>query len=233
VPYNRKADEPGGFTTNGFADVSVFGQLGFKYDEGFQLVPETESLDDLEDWHMTAFFGLTFPTGDPNLRDADGNIDPGKSTGFGETSWSLGFAATKMLSGRWTFNQEISTIIFNEHSYDDGARVRFGTELRSTTAASFRLRTDQDRRSRIDLSIEAQYLSLGRDRSNGRDERATGGDILYLVPGIRAYRRNYSLGVGLKVPVWTDLNEEPMQQGGEGTEDYRLIVTVSALFGNS
>jgi hypothetical protein len=30
--------------------------------------------------------------------------------------------------------------------------------------------------------------------------------------------------------VWTDLNEEGEQQGGEGTEDYRLVFAVSTLF---
>ena len=67
--------------------------------------------------------------------------------------------------------------------------------------------------------------------SNGQAELATGGKMLYMVPSIRGYRKNYSWAVGIKRPVRTDLNEEPLQQGGEGTEDYRLIVTFSALFG--
>jgi hypothetical protein len=231
LPYNRKADEPGGFTTSGFADISIYGQIGFKYDEGFRLVPETESLDDLEDWHMTGFFGLTFPTGNANLRDRTGVIDPGKSTGFGESSYALGMSATKQLSERWTFNQEVSAIRFDENRYDDGNRVRFGTELRANSALTFRLGLNPERESRIDFSLEAQYLDLGRDVSNGQAELATGGKMLYLVPSIRGYRKNYSWAVGIKRPVRTELNEEPLQQGGEGTEDYRLIVTFSALFG--
>ena len=54
--------------------------------------------------------------------------------------------------------------------------------------------------------------------------------MLYLLPGFRAYWRNMSLGLGVKVPTWTDLNEEGEQQGGEGKEDYRLICTFSVLF---
>ena len=42
LPYHSKVDEPGGFDTHGFADMSLFGQLGFKYDEGFRLIPENE-----------------------------------------------------------------------------------------------------------------------------------------------------------------------------------------------
>ena len=39
-----------------------------------------------------------------------------------------------------------------------------------------------------------------------------------------------SLAFGVKVPTWTDLNEEDDQQGGEGTEHYRLVGTLSILF---
>jgi hypothetical protein len=54
--------------------------------------------------------------------------------------------------------------------------------------------------------------------------------MLYALPGVRVYWDNVSAAVGVKVPVWTDLNEEDEQQGGEGTEDYRLIFALSALF---
>lgn len=230
LPYHSKVDESGGLDSHGFADVSVMGQVGFKYDQGWRLVPENESLDDLEDWHFTLFGGITLPTGDADLRLDDGSIDPGKSTGFGEPSWSLGLTATKMLSPRWTFNQEFSTIGFQEYTYDDGNRTKFGQEIRANSALIYRAYTDQDSSLRVDLSLEAQYLHLGRDRTNGVDEIATGGDMIYALPGVRLYWENISAAFGVKTPVWTDLNEENQQQGGEGTEDYRLIFTVSALF---
>jgi len=230
LPYHSKVDESGGFDSHGFADVSVMGQVGFKYDEGWRLIPDNESLDDLEDWHFTAFGGITLPTGDADLRLDDGSIDPGKSTGFGKPSWSLGLTATKMLSPRWTFNQELSTIGFQEYEYDDGNRTKFGQEVRANSALIYRAYTDLDRGLRVDLALEAQYLHLGRDRTNGVDERATGGDMVYALPGVRLYWDNISAALGVKTPVWTDLNEEEEQQGGEGTEDYRLIFAVSALF---
>jgi hypothetical protein len=230
LPYHSKVDEPGGFNTHGFADMSLFGQLGFKYDDGWQLIPENESLDDLEDWHFTLFGGFTLPTGDPNIRDKNGEIDPGKSTGFGKPAWSLGLTATKMISPRWTFNQELSTIGFQEYEYDDGNRTKFGQEIRANSALIYRAYTDLDRKLRMDLALEAQYLHLGRDRTNGVDERATGGDMIYAMPGVRVYWNNISAALGVKAPVWSDLNEEDEQQGGEGTEDYRLVFAVSTLF---
>jgi len=230
LPYHSKVDESGGLNSHGFADVSVMGQVGFKYDDGWRLIPENESLDDLEDWHFTAFGGVTLPSGDADLRLSDGSIDPGKSTGFGKPSWSLGLTATKQLSPRWTFNQELSTIGFLEYEYDDGNRTRFGQEIRANSALIYRAYTNLDRKLRVDLSMEAQYLHLGRDRTNGLDEIATGGDMLYALPGVRVYWDNISAAIGVKSPIWTDLNEESQQQGGEGTEDYRLIFSFSMLF---
>ena len=76
----------------------------------------------------------------------------------------------------------------------------------------------------IQLDVAEYY------RTNGVDERATGGDMIYLMPGVRLYWNIISAAFGVKTPVWTDLNEEDEQQGGEGTEDYRLIFTLSVLF---
>jgi hypothetical protein len=230
LPYHSKVDETGGFDTHGFADISLFGQLGFAYESGrLKLIPENETLDDLEDWHFTLFGGFSLPTGNPNLRDPDGNIDPGKSTGFGRPSYNVGVTATKQLAPRWTFNLELSTLGFRPYTYDDGNRVQFGSEYRANGALIYRAYTDAERKLRVDLSVEGQYLHLGRDRTNGTSDVATGGDMFYLLPGVRLYWDRYSVAFGVKTPVWTRLNEEPLQQGAEGTERYRLIFTFSAL----
>lgn len=231
LPYHVKVDEgPDAFNTRGFADVSLFGQVGFTYDDGLKLIPANESLDDQEDWHFTVFGGVSIPTADPNLRDSAGAIDPGKSTGFGEPSYTLGVTATKMLGSRWTFNVEVSGLWFKEHEYDDGNRTKFGDEQRVNTGLVYRALTNLENRTRIDLILEAQYLGLGRDRTNGVDQPATGGSMVYLLPGVRFYKDNYSFAFGIKRPISTRLNEEDQQQGAEGKEDYRLIFSASALF---
>jgi hypothetical protein len=230
APYHAKIDEPGGLDSTGWADLSVMGQIGFKYDSGFRLVPANESLDDQEDWHFTVFGGATLPTGDANHRLADGNIDPGKAHGFGKSSWSLGFTATKQLTRDLTFNLEASTIRFREYTYDDGNRVKFGTEKRLNGSLAYRLHANPDRRLRVDGVLEMQYLGLGRDVENGVGTSATGGKMLYLVPGLRFYQDNLSFAVGVKKAVWTKLNESGDQQGAEGKEKYRLILSASLMF---
>lgn len=232
APYHAKIDEPGGLDSKGWADLSVMGQIGFKYEpgQGLKLVPANESLDDQEDWHFTVFGGGTLPTGNANHRLADGSIDPGKAHGFGKNSWSLGVTATKQLTRDLTFNLEVSTIRFREYTYDDGNRVKFGTENRLNGSLAYRLHTNPDSRFRVDGVLEAQYLALGRDIENGVGATATGGKMLYLVPGLRFYKDNMSFAVGVKKPAWTNLNESSQQQGAEGKEKYRLIFSASMMF---
>ncbi len=237
LPYHDKVDEDDWYNTHGFADASVNATVGFKYDDGFRLVPARESLDDLEDWHFTVYAGATLPTGNPNLRDRDGNIDKGKSTGFGKPAWTLGATASKMLDERTTLNFDMSNLWFQEYTYDaDPAHGderftgQFGDEFRINAAVIYKLYTDTEQRFRLDGLVELNYLHLGRDREDGVAESATGGDILYVMPGVRAYWDKLSFALGVKLPAWTDLNEEDEQQGAEGKEDYRVIFSVSALF---
>jgi hypothetical protein len=68
---------------------------------------------------------------------------------------------------------------------------------------------------------------------NGEGLTATGGDILYLSPGLRLSLpslQNANLGLSVKFPVWKDLNEQDRQQGAEGLETYRVITTLSFFF---
>jgi len=236
LPYYVKSAESGADTDEGskdhqgFADISFTGVLAFKYDDGFKVAPERESLDDLEDWHFSAYAGLSIPTGDAEALDAAGAIDPGQATGFGAPSFSVGLTSSKQLTDRDTWVSEVSYLWFMENEYDDGSTLRFGSELRLNTAWVRKLHADADTKLRFDGVIEANYLNLGRDEEDGRGADATGGQIFYLTPGVRLYKNRFSIAVGVMLPTWTDLNEEADQQGSEGLEDYRLVGTFSYLF---
>lgn len=229
-PYNSKKDEPDGYESRGFTDLIAIGVLGFKYDQGWRLVPANESLDDLMDWHFTAYAGMTLATGDANHRLQDGSIDPGMSLGFGKPSFTYGLTATRQVSETTTLVFETGQIRFQGYRYQDGQTMRFGTETRVNAALAQRLLTLPERGFRLDGNAELNFLRLGRDVENGSKAAATGGDMLYGVLGLRLYKDNLSLGLALKRPIWTDLNEETEQQGAEGKERYRAILTFSTLF---
>ncbi len=229
LPFTTKKTEDNSYTTSGFTDISVMGVLGLKWDGGLRLVPANESLDDLEDTHFTIYGGGTLPTGDAEIADAGGAIDPGMSLGFGEPSLMFGATATRTFGPRLTATLDGSYITFREHEYDDGARMKFGAETRVNGALSYRLLTHAGAKLRLDANLEGNYLDLGRDEADGVGETGTGGRIGYVIPGLRIYLGSTSLGAGVKLPAWTDLNEEDEQQGAEGTENYRAVVTFSVL----
>jgi hypothetical protein len=54
--------------------------------------------------------------------------------------------------------------------------------------------------------------------------------MVYGVIGTRLYYNALSIGIGYKKPVWKNLNEENVQQGGEGKELQRIIITISTIF---
>jgi hypothetical protein len=229
APFYTKRPEDNSYTTSGFADLSLMAVLGFRFDGRLALIPKNESLDDLEDLHFTLNGGATLPTGNANLRDSDGVTDPGRSLGFGKPSYAVGLSATKEYASRYTVCVDGSYLWFTENAYADHIRMRFGSETRFNAALSVRTLTREQPALRIDANLEANYLALGRDRADGVDELATGGRILYAVPGLRLFVKSSSVGLGVKVPVWTDLNEADEQQGAEGKERYRALFTFSTL----
>ena len=231
-PYNVKVDEYGGLNSRGPTDLSLAMVIGFKYDDKFMLVPANESLDDLRDWHFTANFGMSLPTGNANHRLSDGSIDPGKSLGFGKSSFNYGLTATKQFTDNDTAVFEVNQIRFQRYRYDDGNTMKFGTETRINAAISHRLITRPENKFRLDGNAELNFLRLGKDVEAGVADDNSGGDILYGVLGLRFYKGATSLGLALKKPVWTDLNRTPgtVLQGAEGKEKYRLVATFSAMF---
>lgn len=95
-------------------------------------------------------------------------------------------------------------------------------------ALAQRLLTLPESRLRVDGNAKLNFLRIGRDVENGIEADTTGGDMLHGVLGLRLYKDSPSLGV--KRPIWTDLNEEADKQGAEGKERHRTILTFSALF---
>jgi len=226
LPYHAKIDETNSGTA-GFADMSLMVTLGFTADG---LLPETESLDDMEEWHYAVYGGMTLPTGNYKLKDGNGQpIDPGSQLGFGKSAYTLGLAATKQLSPEFTAVFDLSAIRFQENDFS-GTKVKYGDENRLNVAAVYKLHTNAATKFRLDGDLELNYLGLGRDEVDGVGEDATGGDILYGVVGARLYKDSSSVGLGVKLPVMTNLNEAEDQHGAEGKESYRIIFTLSTLF---
>jgi hypothetical protein len=228
-PYNVK-EQDGVGRNAGAGDTNLMLSFAFKWDDGLQLVPEKESLDDLMDWHFSAWASCTVPVGPTTARDdAGAYFEPDMQTGFGAPSPAAGVAVMKQLTDDLTWLADASYQHFFAHTYPF-TRYQFGGETRLGTAAIYRVHGSG--RFRLDVVGELNGLHIQRDRE--RDDagaleplRASGGTILYAGAGVRAYRGPFSVGLAVKRAAWKDLNEEAEQQGSEGLEKFRAALTLS------
>jgi len=232
-PVSQKVQDTLG-TSAGLGDTSLMLALGLKWDEGLRLVPEKESLDELEDWHFSVWISSTLPVGSVSRRDDQGEYwAPEMQSGFGSTSPVAGVAALKQLSPALTWLADASYQRFLEHEYAF-TTYRFGAELRADTALAWRAWIA--RGQRLDVIGELLGLRLERDREDdgtGRMAplRASGGTVVYGGAGLRYTSGAASAAFGLRRAAWKDLDEESRQQGSEGLEEYRATFSLSVSTG--
>ena len=232
LPYSIKRQDSLG-SNSGIGDIRFMGILGFNYEpgRGARLNSAKESAISFEGKKKTFFSfygGFTMPTG-RSREELGGKVDPSMQPGFGSPSFTLGFNVARGLLRSLSLVLDTSYDIFTQR--DD---FKFGNEWRINLAGIHELYGKPEKFiSKIDGILELNLLNIARDEQAGQALRATGGTILYLSPGLRfAFPRlqNANLGILIKIPIFKNLNEQDEQQGSEGLEKYRAIVTLSLYF---
>lgn len=223
--------------SSGFGDLEFIAQYGFKYGErdGIRGLSrngpdDTEgasyTMDDLK-MSLTGSFSL--PTGTTSRSDDFGNsFDIGMQPGFGAPSFAFGFSVSKLMFPHVTLTGDTSIKTFLK--YED---KKAGNEIRLNVAGGFEVYEDPNTFfSRLDIITEANVLHLTKDLAeNNKTDHESGGTILYLSPGFRiSFGQHMSVGTLIKFPVWQSLNNESDQQGSEGLENYRAVLTFTVSF---
>lgn len=230
VPYTIKSQDGLG-STRGFGDGKVLLTLGFNYapGEGLQLNGEEDTAVNLGTSDKTYFgvlTGLSMPTGRYNI-DLGAGVDSGQQPGFGTPTLTAGLSMTRGLTENFNIAADVSADFFLARKNGD----KFGNEFRANLAGVLELYADNEAFvRRVDGVLELNYLHITRDETARVAELGTGGRILYLTPGVRIQVGDVNLGAGVKLPIASALNERSLQQGSEGLEKFRLIMTVSTFF---
>jgi hypothetical protein len=234
-PYNVKAQDVVG-TNHGLGDTNLIVSASFKLDDGFQRVPEKESLDDLADWHFGLWASCSIPVGPTATRDdLGGYFAPDMQTGFNGPSPGVGVTMLKQLATDWTVLAEANYQHFFLQRYGQaGLSYQFGGETRLGGALVYRLWASGS--NRVDLVPEFTVLNLQRDRSDEGTGtvvplQASGGTVLYGQLGARARLGAFAVGASIKRAVASRLNEGADQQGSEGLEVYRAALVLSYVPG--
>ena len=230
VPYTIKSQDGLG-STRGFGDGKVLLTLGMNYcpEEGLQLNGEEDTAVNLGTSDKTYFGilgGISMPNGRYNI-DLGGGVDSGQQPGFGTPTVTVGVSMTRGLSERLNIAADCSADFFIARKNGD----KFGNEFRANLAGVYELYADKESFvRRLDGIVELNYLHLTRDETARVSELGTGGRILYVTPGVRVQLDGINIGAGVKIPIVKALNERSLQQGSEGLENYRLIITLSKFF---
>ncbi len=239
LPYAVKEQDNMG-TSQGFGDLELLLQYGFKYGDRDGITgwyangpDETAGKDyTVDDWKFVLLGSFSIPNGTTTNRTENGEVfGLTMQPGFATPSYQFGGAVSKQIFRRTTWTADTSFRAFTQSNFD-----KPGNEWRVNNAIGYEIVENPGGfLSRVDLLTEANYMHLTMDQTleNGKWDTvvSSGGDILYLSPAVRVtFNGRLSIGLMLKIPAWTDLNNKADQQGAEGLEKYRAVCTVSYSF---
>jgi len=230
IPYAVKMQDTLGKSYGG-SDASLWLYLGGSYDpaRGFRLNTQEDTAVSLES-SKTTYFSLSLaasaPTGESHNHDRFGEeFERGMQPGFRGPFVNVGFTVTRQVFVQGlTLSADTLYTYFTEK--DD---FKFGSEFRTDLAGVYDLWTRPGGWS-LQPVLELNFLNVAKDQEGGKGIANSGGNILYLSPGLRFNVAPASLGILFKLPVWKDLNKQSEQQGAEGLEKFRAIVALSVFF---
>ncbi len=222
----------------GIGDTTVFGQYRFFHSE--QTDSYASSMLGATQTHVSTIFGVKAPTGRKNKKSdtffADGEFKKERfeaelQPGSGSWDFLLGLAATQMY-GPITWSTSAVYNFVNEGSQ----HTDLGDIISYNTALAYRLDGDLFASSligsslglfdnvNVDLILELNGEFRDKEQTNGSDDDNSGGNLLFIAPGLRMSGGGLSAAVSGGFPISTDLN------GDQVEPDFRVTGVISFVF---
>jgi hypothetical protein len=198
----------------GLGDATLFGEYRF-----------LRSAD--QQTHLAALFGVKLPTGATHRKSSGERLETEFQPGSGSTDGLLGVAATH-LSGAISYDASLLySLVTTGAQHTD-----MGDVLGYNLAASYRLGGerpanpyDLTQPHAWDLILELNGEHRERVQIHGQREENSGGNIVYLSPGVRYLNKTgWGLALSLGVPVAENLN------GTQADPDYRVLSSLNVAF---
>lgn len=146
--------------------------------------------------------GLTLPTGDTDKNSSLGlRADDPMQPGRGTVDPILGASLLYPFTSRWRAFSTVTARLGIQENSDD---YEFGDLLNTTLGASYS-------RKRVDLFTQLSWVHTERDHRAGQAAASTGGDVLYVTPGIQWWAtEKVSFRMQDQILVAHSVNEEQM-----------------------
>lgn len=170
--------------------------------------------------HLAVLGGTIVPTGRDDERLSDGDrLEPSSQPGAGEFGLLGGVAYSRYLTARLTM--DASSVYTHRFEHDD---FRVGSRVDTSSGLAYRLTDMTEPGPQVSLFTEANYIRLGRDLEGAEPNPNSGGNTLYLTPGVRVRMLGAgTLALATSVPVVQDLN------GDQVETDYRILAQFAVL----
>jgi Putative MetA-pathway of phenol degradation len=171
--------------------------------------------------HLSLIGGAVFPVGkDDVYLDNGEKLEPSSQPGSGRYSSLGGIAYSRYLTPRITMDaSSIYTYRFERNNFRIGQRVDSGVAL------SYRLTEAVDSGMQFSLFTEINHQYIGKDEESGSRNSNTGGDIVYVTPGVRAgFNKRIGLIFAPSVPISTSMN------GNQLKPDFRITSSLVIRF---
>lgn len=194
--------------TAGFADARVFGRYTlFQRDRrgsNFRIAP---------------FAGLELPTGDDDDTDRLGLLPPPLQLGSGSWDPFAGLAATYQALGY----QVDAQVAYKANT--EANDFEFGDALRLDASVQYRLwprELGTGVPGFLYAGLEANYLHQGRNRAAGVDDPDSGGETLFISPGLQYVTKRWVLEAIVQAPAVQDKNGAALEDDVTVRAGFRL-----------
>ncbi len=201
--------------SNGFGDVSVFGQYRFFH-----------SADDLN--HASLTLGLKTPTGEAAVKSNQGaNFETHSQPGSGSWDPSAGVSFTRVM-GSFSFDTNVLYTVRTRGSQGTNLGDNFGYNLALSYAfgaparnAFFSASNNAPWTAILELNGERQ----DRQVTTGLTNPNSGGNTVFISPGVRySGGKNWNTALSVGAPIVKDLN------GYQAPPEYRITYRFVVVF---
>jgi len=160
-------------------------------------------------FRIAPFAGAELPTGRSGARDALGELPPRLQPGSGAVDPFFGTVVTYQALG---FELD-AQLAYQANRRDDG--FGFGNAFRADLAGQYRLwprEIGAGVPSFLFAGLEVNYSDTGRDLRGGERVAGTGGQSLFLSPGLQYVTRRWVLEAQVQLPVHRDLGPRTIEE---------------------
>jgi hypothetical protein len=168
--------------------------------------------------HLAVIGGTILPVGKDDERLSDGErLEPSSQPGTGEFGILGGIAYSRYLTPRMTL--DASSVVTHRFEHED---FRVGGRVDTSSGVAYRLTDIKGDSPQLSIFSEVNYIRIGRDEEAGRSNANSGGDTVYLTPGIRVRIPDAgTLALATSLPIYQGLN------GDQEETDFRLLAQVA------